>query len=163
MIRKRTFCCGNETRSRISRRKCVHESSGNPAGLLLPGTYAYLLVVFIKRMSVYYLWFILFTLLRSISESMNENIKIGSSFNSFIFIYADSDSSRTPSPPHHLHITLVVVARHLYFQRVLPRVNWRLHLIMRRSEFYVGVLDVEAPIEGRGVSVVRMSPNMVFL
>ena len=101
MIRKRTFCYGNETHSRISRRKCVHESSGNPAGLLLPGTYAYLLVVFIKRMSVYYLWFILFTLLRSISESMNENIKIGTSFNSFVFIYADSDSSRTPSPPHY--------------------------------------------------------------
>ncbi|MCO5601780.1 hypothetical protein L7F22_055905 [Adiantum nelumboides] len=32
---------------------------------------------------------------------MNENIKIGSSFNSFIFIYADLDSSRKPSPPHY--------------------------------------------------------------
>ena len=53
---------------------------------------------------------------------------------------------------HHLHITVVVMVRYSDFQSV----NWRLHLIMRRSVFYVGVLDVEAHIKVRGANVVRV-------
>ena len=66
-----------------------------------------------------------------------------------------------PLVHHHLHI-IVMVVQHLYLQRVLLYVKWGLHIITRRSKLYVGVLDVEAHIDGRDVSVAPMSQNTVF-
>ena len=68
---------------------------------------------------------------------------------------------RIPLVHRHLHITVTVV-QHSYLQRVLLHMRWGLHLIMRRSELYVGVLDVEAHIDGHDVSVAPMSQNTVF-
>ena len=40
---------------------------------------------------------------------MNENMKINPNVYSFIFVHADLDSSRTPSPPHYSYGGLAFV------------------------------------------------------